>query len=161
MIKVQDIAFEKPLELLLMKDQKVIQACSSHAQEKTLTYSIGLRGSIRRSKHLDATGGCHSCKIRPELLVIIPDDVLWGLPIVLATSDICSGNGPVLHDGESRLAIAVLTGKNIRWPKGQFHLPDSPFPVARNSMERQRGPLPLALSERKAPSCKQNEAFCQ
>ena len=60
---------------------------------------------------------------------------------VLATSDICSGNGPVLHDGESRLAIAVLTGKNIRWPKGQFPLPDPPFPVARNSMERQRGYL--------------------
>ena len=64
-----------------MKDQKVIQAFSSHAPQKTLTYSIGLRGSIRRSKHLDATGGCHSCKMRPEFLVIIPDEVLWDLPI--------------------------------------------------------------------------------
>jgi hypothetical protein len=80
-IKIQDRAFEKPLELLLMKDQKVIQAFSSHAQEKTLTHSIRLRGSIWRSKHLDATGSCHSCKIRPELLVIIPDEVFWGLPI--------------------------------------------------------------------------------
>ncbi len=81
MIKVQDIVIEKPLELLLMKDQIVIQAFSSHAPQKTLTDCIGLRGSIRRSKHLDATGGCHSGKIRPEFLVIIPDEVLGDLPI--------------------------------------------------------------------------------
>jgi hypothetical protein len=80
-MKIQDRAFEKPLELLLMKDQKVIQAFSSHAPQKTLTHSIGLRGSIWRSKHLDATGSCHSCKIRPEFLVIIPDEEFWGLPI--------------------------------------------------------------------------------
>jgi hypothetical protein len=54
------------------------------------------------------------------------------------TSDICSGNWPVLHDGESMLASAVLTRRNIRWPKGQFPLPDSPFLGARDLMERQR-----------------------
>ena len=80
---------------------------------------------------------------------------------VLATSDICSGNWPVWHDGERSFATAVLTVRNIRWPKGQFHLPDSPFPMARNSMERPREPLPLALSERKSPSCKQKGAFWQ
>src|SRR2546429_8208582 len=41
-----------------------------------------------------------------------------GLIVVLATSDICSGNWPVWHDGERRFATAVLTGRNIRWPKG-------------------------------------------
>jgi hypothetical protein len=56
--------------------------------------------------------------------------------LVLATSDICSGNWPVLHDGESMLASAVLTRRNIRWPKGQFPLPDSPFLGARDLMER-------------------------
>ncbi len=78
---------------------------------------------------------------------------------VLAMWDICSGNGPVLPDGESMLATAVLTDRNIPWPKGPFPLPDSPFPVARDSMERQRGPIPLALSKRKSPSGKQNGAF--
>ncbi len=48
------------------------------------------------------------------------------LPVVLATSDICSGNWPVLHDGESMLASAVLTRRNIRLPKGQF---SSPIPL--------------------------------
>jgi hypothetical protein len=80
---------------------------------------------------------------------------------VLATSDICSGNGPVLPDGESLLATAVLTERNIPWPQGQFHLPDSPFPVARDSMQRPRGHGPLALSDRKAPFYKYNGAFWQ
>src|SRR5690348_12307984 len=80
-MKVQDRPVEKPVELLLMKDENVIQACSSHAPQKTLTDSIGLRGSLRRSKHPDTTGGCHSCNIRPELLVSIPEEVLWSLPI--------------------------------------------------------------------------------
>src|SRR5207244_10517064 len=84
-MKIQDRAFEKPLELLLMKDQKVIQAFSSHAQEKTLTHSIRLWGSIWRSKHLDATGSCHSCKIRPAFLVSIPDEVFGVCPYGIAS----------------------------------------------------------------------------
>src|SRR5215472_7749188 len=40
--------------------------------------------------------------------------------VAYSTSYICSGNGPVLHDGESRFARAILTGRSIRWPKGQF-----------------------------------------
>ena len=60
------------------------------------------------------------------------------LPPVLAISDICSGNWPVLHDGESMFASAVLTRRNIHWLKGQFPLPDPPFLGARDSMERQR-----------------------
>ena len=79
--------------------------------------------------------------------------------LVLATSDICSENGPVLHDRESMLATAVLTGRNIGWLNGLFALPNSPFPVSCGSMERQRGSIPLALSERKSPSGKKNGAF--
>ena len=59
------------------------------------------------------------------------------------------------------LATAILTRRNIGWPKGPFPFPDSPFPVARDSMERQRGSLPLALPERKSLSDKQNGAFWQ
>jgi hypothetical protein len=77
------------------------------------------------------------------------------------TSDICSGKWPVLPNGESMPATAVLTRRNIGWPKGQIPLPDSPFPVARDSMERPRGPVPLARSEKKSRSCKNNGAFWQ
>jgi hypothetical protein len=80
---------------------------------------------------------------------------------VLATSYICSGNGPVLPDGESLLATAVLTRRNIRGPKGPFHLPDDPFPGACDLIARQREHGPLALSERKTLSGKKNGAFWQ
>ena len=81
LIKVENICIEEAMELLLLENEEVIQAFSSHAPQKTLTDCIGLRGSIRRSKHLDATGGCHSGKIRPEFLVIIPDEVCRRLSI--------------------------------------------------------------------------------
>src|SRR5258706_8108147 len=81
LIEIHNIRFEQPRELLLMQNEEVIQTFSPHALQKTFTDSICLRSSIRRSKHLDATDGCHSCKIRAEFLVIIPDKVFWSLPI--------------------------------------------------------------------------------
>jgi len=80
-IEVPHVCFEQTIELIFMQDEKVIQAFSPHALQKAFAYGIRLWSSVRRSKHLDATGGCHSCKIRAEFLVIIPDEVLWDLPI--------------------------------------------------------------------------------
>jgi hypothetical protein len=57
------------------------------------------------------------------------------------------------------LAAGVLTSRNIGWPKGPFPLPDFPCALARDSMERQRGHIPLALSERNPSSGKQNGAL--
>ena len=81
LIKVDDIALEKAVELLLMQDQEVIQAFSPHASQKAFTDSIRLWRSIRRSKHFDATCCCHSCKTRPEFAIIIPNQICWRLPI--------------------------------------------------------------------------------
>ena len=100
-----------------MKDEKVIQAFSSHAPQKTLTPSIRLRGSTRRSKHLDATGGCHACKTRPEFLVIIPDKVFWSLPVrsrfpqLLRHSEICRRSCHVHMDHLSRFQFDNEEGK--------------------------------------------------
>ena len=81
LIKVQDIVLEKAVELLLMQDQEVIQAFSSHASQKTFTDSICLWGSIRRSKYLDATRCCDACETRPEFAIIIPNEICGRLPI--------------------------------------------------------------------------------
>jgi hypothetical protein len=81
LIEVDDIGFEKPSELLLMQDEEVIETYSPHASQKTFTDSIGLRGSIRRSQHIDATCGRHACEIRTEFPVIIPNQVFGCLSI--------------------------------------------------------------------------------
>ena len=43
--------------------------------------------------------------------------VLATCAVVLATSDTCSENGPVLHDRESMLATGVLTEKGFSPPQ--------------------------------------------
>jgi hypothetical protein len=58
LIEIQDIGLEEAVELPLMEDQEMIQACSPHASQKTFADSICLGSSGRCSKHFDAT----SCK---------------------------------------------------------------------------------------------------
>ena len=85
-----------------MQDQKVIQAFSSHTQEKTFTEGIRSRSSVRRSQDLDAAGCCHSCKIRAEFPVVIPNQLCWrlsirsGLPQLLRDPGI-SGSARHIH----------------------------------------------------------------
>ncbi len=81
LIKVEDIAPEKPGELLLVQDQKVVQTFSSHAPQKAFTYGICLWSPIRGSKHFDATCCCYLCKTRPKFAIIIPNEVFRCLPV--------------------------------------------------------------------------------
>ena len=69
------------MELLLLENEEVIQAFSPHTTQKTFANGIGLRGLIRGSKHLDATGYRYSCKMLPEFPIIIPNQVFGCLPI--------------------------------------------------------------------------------
>ena len=81
LIEVESIRLEEAVELLRMEDQIVIQAFSPHASQKAFTNGIRLRGPIRGLKHFDATDCRHSCKIRPEFPVIIPNQIFGGLSI--------------------------------------------------------------------------------
>ncbi len=45
------------MELLLLENEVVIQAFPPHTAQKTFANGIRLRGTIRRSKHLDAYVG--------------------------------------------------------------------------------------------------------
>jgi hypothetical protein len=72
-IEGHHVCFEETGELLFMQDEEVIQAFSPHAPQKAFTDGIRLWSSVRRSKHVNATRCCHSCKIQPEFAIIIPD----------------------------------------------------------------------------------------
>ena len=80
LIEVDDIGLEEAVELLLMQDQEMIQAFSSHASQKAFTDSIRLGSSIRRSKHLNPTCSGHSSKNPPKFLIIISDQLFGCLP---------------------------------------------------------------------------------
>src|SRR6266852_9311591 len=81
LIEVRCIRHEKPGELLLMENEEVIQAFSPHAPQKAFANSICSWSSIRRSQHLDATGGCHVCKTRPEFAISISNEIFRRLSI--------------------------------------------------------------------------------
>lgn len=88
LIEVHRICIEKPGELLLLEDEEVIQAFSPHAAQKTFTDCIRLGSSIRRPKDLDAAGCCYTCKILAEFADIIPDEIIWCLPIRCCFSEL-------------------------------------------------------------------------
>src|SRR2546423_14782810 len=81
LIVVPDIGLEETVELLLPQDQEMIQAFSPDASQKAFTDGICSWRPVGRSKHVDTTCCCHSCKMLPEFAIIIPNQICWGLPI--------------------------------------------------------------------------------
>src|SRR5262249_49845724 len=75
-IRIQD-----PLELLLLKDKKMVEAFLSDTPQETLTDGIGLGGMNRRCEQFDATGRRHLEETGSILAVVITDQILWRLPI--------------------------------------------------------------------------------
>jgi len=81
LVEVQGICREEAGELLLLKDQEVIQAFSPDAAQEAFTHSISSWGSVRRSKDFDATRDCYACEMRAEFTVVIPDQIFWPFSI--------------------------------------------------------------------------------
>src|SRR5258708_23661919 len=81
LVEIHGIRIEEAVKLLLMEDQEVIQAFSSHTSQKTFADRIRLRSSVRCAKHFDAARGCHSCEMRSEFAIIISDEIFWCLSI--------------------------------------------------------------------------------
>src|SRR5712692_584603 len=80
-IEIRDIGTQDTMQLLLMDDQEMIQALSSHTPQEAFTDRIGSRRVIGRFEHLDATRCCDSSETKPELAIIIANKVLWRLSI--------------------------------------------------------------------------------
>jgi hypothetical protein len=65
-----------------------------------------------------------------------------------------------MEEGEERFVFAlVMATWDIRSKNDHFLLPNHAFPLAPNSMERQGGRAPLALSERKSSSWEKHCRF--
>jgi hypothetical protein len=77
LVEVQGICFEETRKLLLMEDQEMIQAFSSHTSQKAFTDSIGSRRSVWRAKQLDTSCCCYTCKTRSKLAIIISNQIPW------------------------------------------------------------------------------------
>jgi hypothetical protein len=80
-IEVLDIGIEHPLELLLMKDEQVIETLTSYTPQKALTDGIRSWGLIRCFENLDITRICNTGEVHPKLAIVIMNKILRPLSI--------------------------------------------------------------------------------
>ena len=73
LVEIPYIGFQDPLELLLLKNQKMVEAFLSDTPQETLTDGIGLGSMNRRFEQLDATGPRHSLETGSIRAVVITD----------------------------------------------------------------------------------------
>jgi hypothetical protein len=59
-IEVLHIGVKDTMQLLLLEDEQVIEALSTHAAQKPFTDRIGSWCVLRRGEHLDAAGCGHA-----------------------------------------------------------------------------------------------------
>ena len=69
------------MELLLLKDQQMIEAFLPHAPHEALAARIGSGCMIRRFQYLDAAGCGHARETGPKFIVVIANQVLGCVPI--------------------------------------------------------------------------------
>jgi hypothetical protein len=81
LIEVDHIHIEHALELLLMQDQQMVQAFLSHTPQKAFADRIGSWGLNRRFEDLDRARFHYPSKARPELAIVITNQVLRCEPI--------------------------------------------------------------------------------
>lgn len=79
-IEILDIGMKDTNQLLLLKDEKVIETLSSYTSQKAFTDRIGTWCVIRRGEHLDAARVCDSSETGSKRAVMITDEILRRLP---------------------------------------------------------------------------------
>src|SRR5690348_3669103 len=79
------------MQLLLMEDQQVVKALSSHTPQKSFTDGIGSWRTIGRCESLDAARCCHSSETRAKLVIIIANEILRCVSIGSRLSQLLCG----------------------------------------------------------------------
>ncbi len=67
------------MQLLLMEDQQVVKALSSHTAQKAFTDGIGSWRLMGCFENLNAARCCNSSETRAKLVIIIAKKILWCL----------------------------------------------------------------------------------
>src|SRR5258708_6357929 len=76
LVEVGYIRIEDTVKLLLMQDEQMIKALTSHTAQESLTDGIGSRGVIGGFENLDATCLGNPREGHSKLAIVITDEVL-------------------------------------------------------------------------------------
>ncbi len=80
-VEIVYIGVEHPVELLLLKDEQMIETLAPHAPQKALADGIG-SGCVRRCvENLNRTRCGHTSETGPTFAIVITDQILRYLPI--------------------------------------------------------------------------------
>ena len=93
LIEVLDIGMKDTVQLLLVKDEQVIETRATHTQEKAFTDGIGPWCMVGRLQDLDAAGCGHARKTRSKFAITIANEILWSLSIRGCLSQLLRGPG--------------------------------------------------------------------
>jgi hypothetical protein len=80
-IEKHNVGTQDTMQLLLMKDQHVVQALSPDTAQKAFTDRISSWRMIRRFQYLDTAGCCHMCETGSKLAIVITDEMLGHVSI--------------------------------------------------------------------------------
>jgi hypothetical protein len=97
LIEVDHIRIEHALELLLLQDQQMVQAFLSHTPQKAFADRVGSWGLNRRCEDLDRARFRYPSEARPELAIVITNQVLRCEPIRGGVSQFTAVVGPPRH----------------------------------------------------------------
>src|SRR6266699_2515722 len=81
LVEVRHIHIEDALELLLVKDQQVVETFLSHTPQEAFADRIGSWRMNGRFENLDGTRGCHPSKTWSKFAIVITHQILRCLPI--------------------------------------------------------------------------------
>jgi hypothetical protein len=80
-IEVPNRGIKDTLQLLLVKDEQVIETLATHTQEKPFTDRIGAFRLVGRFKYLVAARCGHASETGSKLVITITDEILRTLSI--------------------------------------------------------------------------------
>jgi hypothetical protein len=76
MVEVLDIRVEYALELLLLQDEQVIEALTTHTPQKAFADGIRSRSVRRCSENLDVTCFRNPREAQSKLAIVLPNEIL-------------------------------------------------------------------------------------
>jgi hypothetical protein len=80
-VEVHHIGIQYALELLLLKNQQMVQAFLPYTPQEALADRIGAFRVNWRGEYLNPTRGRHASKARAKFVIVITNQVLWRLSI--------------------------------------------------------------------------------
>ena len=81
LVEVHPVLIQNALELLLVEDEQMVEACLPHTPQRAFADGIGSWCMIRRFQYLDIARCGHASETGPKFAIVISNEIFRCLPI--------------------------------------------------------------------------------